>query len=91
VGWAFGYAAKTFQENRDIHWYTSGSQRHHYFSAMYIYNQINGGVDSGAFMEDAANLLLNQGCNTLDLFDPSDYLTQPSNEIKADAIRYKIK
>ncbi len=57
VGWAVA-SLKSFQESKDHH-------KSIVASPSYIYNQINFGYDSGAFIGDAFNLLQTKGCATL--------------------------
>ncbi|MGK0467392.1 FlgD immunoglobulin-like domain containing protein [Clostridium sp.] len=82
VAWAAGYYLRTFQQAKDIGWGV-GSNARHIFSTSFIYNQINGGVDEGATLNDAGNLLKNEGAATLYDFPyvAKDYLTQPSSEV----------
>jgi hypothetical protein len=91
VGWATGYALKTYQENAERAWGVDTTA--HQFSPGYIYNQINDGVDGGAYMADALDLLVEQGCDTLDSFpyDPDDYLRQPTTAQRARAWPFRAR
>ena len=46
VGWALGYAIKTYQERVELGW--SLEPPEHRFSPAYVYNQLNGGHDDRA-------------------------------------------
>jgi hypothetical protein len=59
VTWAFGYYHKTHQEWLEYGWDVSDSA--HQVSPAYLYNQINGGADGGAFFGDAQTVLCEQG------------------------------
>src|SRR5262249_22391836 len=45
VGWALGYAIKTYQERVELGWSLEAPE--HQFSPAYIYNQLNNGQDIG--------------------------------------------
>jgi C1A family cysteine protease len=78
VAWATGYNYKSYQEQVQHDW--SLSPTHNLFSPAYVYNQIDGGQDGGAAISDALNLLVSQGCDTLDdmPYNDQDYTTQPT-------------
>lgn len=78
VGWATGYAYKTYQESVERAWGVDVPA--HQFSPAYIYNQIGLGRYGGAYIADAFDLLVKQGCDTLDSFpyDDDDWVTQPT-------------
>ncbi|MGD0622596.1 MAG: Ser-Thr-rich GPI-anchored membrane family protein [Thermacetogeniaceae bacterium] len=78
VAWSTGYNYKSYQEQVQHDW--GLSKTHHLFSPAYIYNQIDDGQDDGAAIADALNLLVNQGCDTLDgmPYSDQDYTTQPT-------------
>ncbi len=78
VAWSTGYNYKSYQEQVQHDWGLSSS--HNLFSPAYIYNQIDGGQDDGASIADALNLLVSQGCDTLDdmPYNQNDYTTQPT-------------
>jgi hypothetical protein len=96
VGWAVAYALKTYQEKLEegIPLSTPAGQpdptRH--FSPAYIYNQINNGVDGGAYFEDALNLLHSQGVAPLSEMEytDGDFRRQPTPAARQVAGRYRI-
>lgn len=95
VGWATGYYLRTYQQAKDIGWEVreSGSRvDSHTFSPSFIYNQVNHGVDEGAYLEDAAKLLINKGAATLESFPyvPGDYHTQPEQDAIESAYPHRI-
>jgi len=85
VGWAVGYALKSYQENVEL-------KQLIYFSPSYIYNQINNGRDGGSKIIDALNLVSQKGaCLWNEMpYNEYDYYTQPSYTAKTNAIKYKI-
>lgn len=89
VGWAVGYYYKTYQEFEDYGW--SVFDRNHIFSPAFVYNHINGGMDYGAFFEDAFKLLLDNGCATINDFpySQSNYTNYPSEAIYQKALDYR--
>ncbi|MGQ8365328.1 PKD domain-containing protein [Glaciecola sp. 1036] len=89
VGWALGYAIKSYQERIDNNWeYTEETT----FSPAWIYNQINNGVDNGSNTFNALNLLQTRGAASLLRmpYDQNDFTTQPSGAAIAEAVHYKI-
>jgi hypothetical protein len=78
VAWSTGYNYKSYQEQAQHYWGLNTT--HHLFSPAYIYNQIDGGQDNGAAIADALNLLVSQGCDTLDdmPYNQYNFTTQPT-------------
>jgi len=91
VGWAVGYAAKSFHEVNEEGW--SRSTTNHQFSASWIYNQLNGGSDNGTYISWAMDLLVNSGADTLASFPyvDWDYTTQPNGTSHQRAARFPAK
>jgi len=89
TAWAIAYAYKTYQDNLDHRWGVSNNSSK--FSPAYVYNQINGGRDVGSSISTAMELLVNQGCTTLDdmPYNQKDYLTQPTKEQRARAYPHR--
>ena len=56
VGWAVGYYYKTFSESLE-HTTWDLTNPWYQYSPSFVYNQINGGVDEGAYIPDALHLL----------------------------------
>lgn len=63
VGWAYGYAARTYMEAVDQNWQPTQAAR--IFSPTFIYNQINEGKDKGSSPIKAVMLLRDKGIATL--------------------------
>jgi len=67
TGWATSYYYKTYQEWFERGWNlrNGGPEYDHIFSPSFVYNQITGGsdeeCDDGAQIDDALNLIVNQG------------------------------
>lgn len=96
VGWATGYYLRTYQQGMDLGWKIKDGQvgyENRIFSPSFIYNQINGGVDEGAYMEDAGDLLKEIGAATLENFPyrPGDYRTQPDSKAIESAYPHRIR
>jgi len=89
VGWATAYALKTYQEKIEIGWSLNTSS--HLFSPAFVYNQINGSKDQGAYIYQALNLVVQKGISTLSTmpYSDGDYLTQPSVAALNEASEYK--
>jgi len=89
VAWSVGYYHKTHQEWLEHGW--DVSQTAHQVSPAYIYNQINGGVDSGAYFEDAQQLLCEQGaCSMQDFpYNTSNWWAWPSESAFARGILWR--
>jgi C1A family cysteine protease len=88
TAWASGYYYKSYQESKDWHWTPNSTSRT--FSPKYIYNQVNGGVDGGAYISSVFSLLQNQGvCTWAKMPYDTDYWTQPDSSQTAEASKYK--
>ena len=89
VAWATGYANKSYAEGINQGWNLNSAT--HQMSPAFIYNQINGGVDQGAYITDALFLLMDSGCCTLNKmpYDENDFTTQPSQDAIDQAAHYK--
>src|SRR5262245_12034094 len=89
VGWATAYALKSYQEGREIGWGLNTVA--HLFSPAYVYNQINGGRDAGSFINEALQLVVDQGVATWSQtpYNDADFLTQPSPQARAQASGFK--
>ena len=88
VGWAVGYALKSFQERLEERWEFG---RTTVFSPAWVYNQINGGSDRGSYIFNALQLIVNKGAATLQTmpYDHRNYWHQPTNAATREAAQYK--
>ncbi len=90
TAWAVGYAVKSYQEGKEEKWALNSSQT--LFSPSWLYNQINGGSDSGSQIFDAMALIVAKGAATLSTMPYTEnYLTQPSSLAIQEASRYKAE
>lgn len=91
TGWSTAYAYKSFHEYVERNWSLDNTS--HLFSPAYIYNQINGGVDEGAYIPDALELMKTSGCATLSLmpYNEDNYTRQPPSAAHNEAKNYKAK
>lgn len=91
VGWAVGYALKSYQEKLEMGWELNSPNT--IFSPAYIYNQINGGQDKGSIPSEALDLLINKGASTWANmpYSASDYLSKPSSSVHSHAASFKAK
>ena len=97
VGWSVGYYLKTWYEKYEhaywnLSWEENQNESTYCFSPSYIYNQINGGVDEGAYFDDAFVILEQKGdtdCNEFP-YDVYNFLTQPTDAQKEAAKQYSI-
>jgi len=95
VGWATAYALKSYQERMEIGWSLTTSDGNfdpnHVFSPAFIYNQINGGEDRGSRIDEALQLIVDQGAATWATmpYDQFDYQTQPSFLASQEAANFK--
>lgn len=89
VGWAVAYATKTYQEVVEQGW--SRDQARYQYSPSFIYNQINGGSDNGAYMGTALDLVVSKGADSLKFFPYSDsnFTTQPDAASLTRAANFK--
>ncbi|MCG8100092.1 MAG: C1 family peptidase, partial [Candidatus Thiodiazotropha taylori] len=90
VGWATGYALKSYHEKVEEQWAFSEAT---VFSPAWIYNQINGGVDQGSRIDDALQLIIDRGAaNWQNMpYDHTDFTRQPSQQAIAQAANYKAR
>ena len=90
VGWAVGYALKSFQERIEEGWEFGLTT---VFSPAWIYNQINEGGNQGSQIYDALDLIVNKGAATWWTmpYDPADYLSQPTNAATKEVRQYKAR
>ena len=91
VGWATSYYYKSWSEKKEHpSWDLTNSW--YQYSPSFVYNQINGGQDEGAYFADAFTLLENSG--DVDIaempYDDYDYYTQPTEEQLEAAKPYRI-
>jgi C1A family cysteine protease len=91
VGWAVGYAAKSFHEAVEEGW--SVATTNHRFSPSWIYNQTNGGYDGGTYISTAMNLVASKGVDTISAFPyvDGDFTTQPDAVSMRRAARFPAK
>jgi len=91
VGWAVGYALKSYQEKVEIGW--SLDTYDHLFSPAFIYNQINEGKDGGSWIWKALDLIKDKGAATWTTmpYNQYDYLTQPDAQAFQEAANFKAK
>jgi hypothetical protein len=89
AAWAIGYYQKTHYEWIEHEW--NLNQTDHQFSPAFIYNQINGGADSGSGFSSAFSLIADQGCATMAdcPYDTIDCTTWPSESAYARAIPHR--
>jgi hypothetical protein len=87
VGWAVGYGAKSFLETLEEGWNTTSTL--HRFSPSWIYNQINGGVDGGAYTGNGLDLVTQSGDDAIEFFPfTSDVTAPPTRSSYARAGRH---
>jgi hypothetical protein len=88
TAWAVAFAVKSFQEKRELGWDFNDK---HLFSPAFVYNQINGGQDRGAFLKDAISVVLSEGVVPLSLmpYQDGNYTAQPTETLKKTASYFK--
>lgn len=96
VGWAVGYHLRTYQLGLEKGWNIVEEGQvveARVFSPNFIYNQINGGRDSGSTLDDAGDLLKNIGVVTMAEFPyiPGDYRSKPSYEVIRKGYKFRIE
>ncbi len=90
VGFAAGYYGKTWFEKKE-HPSWNVSDTRYQASPAFIYNQINGGEDSGASIDDAFRLMEYTGsCDWSEFTYDGDYLKQPDSTDTQAAGQYRI-
>ncbi|MBC8048156.1 MAG: C1 family peptidase, partial [Fimbriimonadaceae bacterium] len=88
VGWGSSYSARTILESIR----TGKDPNSIAFSPSYLYNQIGVKGCQGALLEDAMNVMKNEGLVPLTQFpyDENDCSKQPSSSLKQMAAQYKM-
>ena len=62
-----------------------------FFSPLYLYNQVNGGLDRGGSLYNNLNILVNNGCSLMVTFPyEENYRIQPPVSAHREAARYRI-
>jgi hypothetical protein len=91
VGWAVGYYYKTFSESLEHTTWPLNQLRYQY-SPSFVYNQINDGVDEGAYIPDALHLLQDKGDvdSAEFIYDPFNWTKQPTAAQFQAALPYRI-
>jgi C1A family cysteine protease/fibronectin type 3 domain-containing protein len=95
VAFSVGYYTRSYFEKKARGWsYDSppyGGEGEHVFSPAFIYNQINGGQDSGSYFHHALDLVTRKGAAPWKMmpYNAQDYRTQPSEAAKTSALQYK--
>ena len=88
TAWAAGYALNSHLQNDDWNWGLTGNN--HLFSPNYLYNQACGYAGGGTSFYDICNLLVNQGCCTLDKWAyTANYTVHPTASQIANADNFK--
>ena len=89
VAWSLGYYDKTHTEYVEHQW--DLTQTAHQISPAFIYNQINGGSDQGAYFTDATKLICDQGACMLSDFpyNQSNCTAWPSESAFSHGILYR--
>lgn len=77
VGWALGYAYKSFQEYYEHYWESYSDNR--VCSPAYLYNSLNGGTDAGVTLQQGLTQLQKEGCLPMSLmpYDETDWRKEP--------------
>lgn len=89
TAWSMGYYTKTYQEFLERGWDINDPA--HRFSPAFIYNQVNGGVDSGASFSDAFGVLWQMGCALLSEqpYNENNYTVLSSGAAMENAINFR--
>ena len=88
TAFAVAYGVRTYQVGLKKRW--NLNRKNHIFSPAYVFNQLsyNG---RGIHIHKAMQLVINQGCSTLNLmpYNPRDYRTQPNRRARNQASLYR--
>lgn len=98
VAWATGYAIKSYLlknkgQSTEYDPPFAGGKGNFVFSPAFIYNQQNGGEDKGLYYYKTMEFLKSNGVAPWSSmpYTDKDYLSQPTQESKQEALKYKIK
>ncbi len=88
TAFAVAYGVRTYQVGLKKRW--NLNRKNHIFSPAYVFNQLsyNG---RGIHIHKAMQLVINQGCSTLNLmpYNPRDYRTKPNRRARNQASLYR--
>lgn len=87
VGWATAYYYKTFQEKMEHGWNVNTAN--HQFSPSFVWNQVNGGRNSGTYFEDAYDVIKAHGNATLSSMPYTHYGTWPNHSQWENGMWYR--
>jgi PKD repeat protein len=80
AAWAMGYYQHTHNNGLVMGWTNNGTDKSHTCSTKFVYNQINDGVDQGAYFNDSLAVLEKHGCVSWDKWpEDSDYKAWNTN------------
>lgn len=90
TAWAVAYAAKSYAEARDQKWKPDRASRQ--FNPQYVYNQINGGSDSGSNFVKAIRFMAKSGASTFATgkYRAGDFRRQPNAKEKQEAAAFPV-
>ncbi len=91
VAWAAAYYYKTYEEWEERGWDVTIPS--HQFSPAFMYNLINRGRDGGSWFTDAARLLLDMGCATMDdmPYNQNNFTAMPDEEDFFNGIPFRCE
>ena len=90
TGWSVGYYFKTHQERVEHGWDLADPG--HQFSPMFIYNQLDEGVDEGVDLFDALELMWAHGCATVSQMPANcSYTLWPGEAAFDSALLYRCQ
>ena len=100
VAWSIGYYMKTFQEAKEHNWNISAASwqgepsltyQNEIMSPAFVYNLLNGGVDSGLNPYKAINLVCSVGISSWQEmpYNQRDYWTWPTKDAWSEASWYR--
>jgi len=92
AAWSVGYYYKAYQEYIDHNEWDMNSTQHQ-FHPKFIYNQINGGKDGGAYFSDAFKCLCDLGIAPMSSISYADYdsVSWPTEKGYNDAIAFRCQ
>jgi len=87
VGWATAYYYKTYQEEMEHGWNVDTTD--HQYSPSFVWNQVNGGTNSGTYFSSAFDVMDNSGCATWSSMPYTSYTAWPNQSQWENAMWYR--
>lgn len=91
TAWATTYYYSTYEQARDENWNAASGNENYIAHPMFVYNLINGGVNTGTVITHAMNILNQSGAGSLALRSSYDVTLWPTEAEWVDALKRRTQ